>query len=169
MKSITVDIKLIFTENEEGDTMKIETHDVPLTMVIEQLNALVKGLAQQIVRESEEDVPQEHVEGYMNARIGLDRKLLQDLIRRHVKRQSCHIEFTPPLTVYDALSWEQYDNRIKAGDDVVMISWDDDVQQYRVEVRRALVDQPYQSKRKDRNLQVFEGRTPVHKFRMNKK
>lgn len=82
MKSITVEIKLIFTEDEKGDTMRIETHDVPLTMVIEQLNALVKGLAQQIVRESEEDVPQEHVEGYMNARIELDRQLLQDLIKK---------------------------------------------------------------------------------------
>jgi hypothetical protein len=166
MKSITVDIKLIFTENEEADGMRIETHDVPITMILEQLNALTKGLAQQLVKESQEDIPEAHVEGYMDARIELDRQLLQDVIKRHVRRKSCHIEFAPPLSFYDALKWNEYDQTIKAGDDVVMISWDDDVRQYKVEVRRALVDSPYQAKRADRKLQVFECRTVPYTFRM---
>lgn len=72
----TVTIHLVFSKNDES--VVLQTDGVPHTLIIEQLNMLVKSLAQQVVRDAETFIPADQLEQYLDARIRVDRKKLQD-------------------------------------------------------------------------------------------
>lgn len=82
MKRLTVDIKLHYSNSDQSADAEINTHDVPLTLVLESLNNLVKGIARQIVEEAAEVIPGSDQEKYFDSRLELDRKLLEDLISK---------------------------------------------------------------------------------------
>lgn len=80
MKRLTATIKLHFSD--EGDGCEVETNNVPLTMVMEGVSNLAKGLATKIVEDAAEVIPESEQENYLDSRIELDRKLLADLIAK---------------------------------------------------------------------------------------
>lgn len=80
MKKRHANITLSFFE-DGTEQINVQTNDVPITMIIEGLNTLVKSLAHQILTEAGEDIPPNMLEGYMNSRIDLDREVLKKLIK----------------------------------------------------------------------------------------
>jgi hypothetical protein len=82
MKRVTVSIKLHYANTDEGRDAEVETNNVPITMVLESLNNIVKGLARQIVEDAAEVIPGPDQEKYFDSRLELDRKLLEDLIAK---------------------------------------------------------------------------------------
>ncbi len=79
MKQVTVSIKLHYGGDRDAE---VETNGVPITMVLESLNTLVKGMAQQLLEECAEVIPGPDQEKYLDARIALDRHFLKVLIAK---------------------------------------------------------------------------------------
>lgn len=68
--------------DKDGEcVMNVDTNDIPITMVLEALSALVKGISQNLIEESGKEIPAADMEGYINSRIDLDRSVLIDLLK----------------------------------------------------------------------------------------
>ncbi len=79
MKKITVTIALNFYEDGSEDAA-VETKNVPKSIILEKLQTLSKGFAQQIVRDAG-FVPDSNLENYLDARISIDRNVLKTLFQ----------------------------------------------------------------------------------------
>lgn len=83
MKTISVDIKLNFSNDEEVlDCEMPKTNGVPLSMILENLNNLTKGLAKKIVKDAYGDVPEDLFEKYIDSIIATDRMLLEEMLKQ---------------------------------------------------------------------------------------
>jgi len=80
MKIKKATLELTFFEDGE-ESMNLQTNDIPKTLVLEQINALSKFLAKQIVEDAQEVVDDKNLEAYLDARIKVDRKNLKDLFK----------------------------------------------------------------------------------------
>jgi len=77
----TVVIKLNFGQGSEKLQADIaDTQGVPYSMIVESLNNLTKGIAQQLVIEAKEQgVPDNDIPAYLDARLKVDRKTISEL------------------------------------------------------------------------------------------
>lgn len=82
-KKIKVSIALDFSVEHGGlrEQASITTNDVPVSLIIESLQNLVRGLAQTLIEEASEEVPAEGYERYLDGRIKADRDILMELLK----------------------------------------------------------------------------------------
>lgn len=80
MAKRTVIIKFEFSNSEEV-IVDINTDKVPLSLIVEHLQNLSKAFSTQIVNDAKEVVSEKELESYLNARIKVDKEILNKLIK----------------------------------------------------------------------------------------
>jgi hypothetical protein len=64
----------------EGEGANMQTNGVPLSLVVEVLTNICKGMSRTLVAEAQNDVPENQVEDYLDAMIATDRVKLEQII-----------------------------------------------------------------------------------------
>ena len=77
-KVIEVTVVLKFGTTEEQ--ARVTTNGVPTSLIMESLNNLSRGLAENLVKEAVEEVPEEGFESYLDGRLKADRVILRDML-----------------------------------------------------------------------------------------
>lgn len=79
-KQLEVKIALTFTKTD--DKLDVDTNGVPTSMILEALNNLTKFFAQQLVKEAQEEVPDNPtaLARYLQGRLDTDRETLRNLL-----------------------------------------------------------------------------------------
>lgn len=83
MQKRIVNIKMIFEMDGTGEvkeSIELETNDIPKTLILENLKALLSTMAVALVQDIAKDIPEDMREEYFNAQIDLDRSRLKNLL-----------------------------------------------------------------------------------------
>lgn len=79
---IVVPVFLLFNRDGSMSADIPDTNKVPWSMLLENMNNLQKGMAQQCVREAYgDDIPDDQIEDYLQGMINLDREKLKELFK----------------------------------------------------------------------------------------
>lgn len=82
-RQITIAINLRMTEQDTFVNMT--TGGVPRSLILEALSNLTKSMAEELVKEALEEVPDEAVEAYLEGRLKTDREKLAEQLRQPTK------------------------------------------------------------------------------------
>ena len=78
--SKVIEVTVVLKFGTTVEQAEVTTNGVPTSLIMESLNNLSRGLAENLVKEAVEEVPEEGFESYLDGRLKADRVILRDTL-----------------------------------------------------------------------------------------